>query len=142
MARALVLPAHIRRAIVAHARRAHPHECCGLLVGRAGRVLFAKPTRNVDARPDARYEVDARQHLDLQRALRDTVPSLDVIGVYHSHPEGPARPSATDLAEAHYPGWTYVIVGLAGGGAHIRAFRVVDGRARSVGLASPGVRAR
>jgi proteasome lid subunit RPN8/RPN11 len=49
--RAVHLPAAVRRAIVAHARRARPQECCGFLIGQGNRVQFACPMANVAADP-------------------------------------------------------------------------------------------
>ena len=38
-----------------------------------------------------------------------------MVGTYHSHPDHPARPSDTDLDEATFPGFTYVIVAVHDG---------------------------
>ncbi|HWB31414.1 MAG TPA: M67 family metallopeptidase [Vicinamibacterales bacterium] len=138
--RALVMPAAVRRALVAHARRDRPHECCGLLVGSGARVTFAVPARNVDASPATRYRVDPRQQLDLQRVLRNVVPPLAIVGVYHSHPQSDAKPSASDVAEAYDDDWIYVIVGLRAHTAQVRAFRIRGGRARAVPIRSPRIR--
>ena len=116
----------VAEAIIADARRAAPRECCGLLVGRAGGVEECVPTRNIDPDP-ARYLVDPAEHIRLNRRLRGT--GRSVIGVYHSHPRSPAEPSPTDIAEAHYPEFVYVIVSLASSGTEaIQAFRIVDGK--------------
>jgi proteasome lid subunit RPN8/RPN11 len=135
--RMLVMPTAVRRALVAHARRERPDECCGLLVGTGSRVAFAVPARNVDASPTTRYRIDPRQHLDLQRVLRGAVPPIEIIGVYHSHPRGEAVPSESDVAEAHYDEWTYVIVGLRARAARVRAFRIRRGRAHAVPIRAP-----
>ncbi|HVW04196.1 MAG TPA: M67 family metallopeptidase [Vicinamibacterales bacterium] len=138
--RALVMPAAVRRALVAHARRERPRECCGLLVGAGSRVAFAVPARNVDASPTTRYRIHPRQHLDLQRVLREAVPPIEIIGVYHSHPRGTAVPSESDVAEAHYDEWIYVIVGLRTRTAQVRAFRIRRGRVRTVPIRRPQTR--
>jgi proteasome lid subunit RPN8/RPN11 len=130
--RALVMSATVHRALIAHARRERPRECCGLLVGAGSRVAFAVPARNVDASPTTRYRIDPRQHLDLQRVLREAVPPIAIIGAYHSHPRGEAVPSESDAAEAHYDEWIYVIVGLRARAAQVRAFRIRRGRVRTV----------
>jgi proteasome lid subunit RPN8/RPN11 len=116
-----------------HARRDRPLECCGLLIGRGRSVTGAVAMRNVEASP-TRFRVDDREHIALRRALRLLSPPLDVIGVYHSHPSGPARPSPTDLAEASYPEWLYVIVGMAGDRVRVRGFVLETGRMRPVRL--------
>jgi proteasome lid subunit RPN8/RPN11 len=138
--RALVMPATVHRALIAHARRERPRECCGLLVGAGSRVMFAVPARNVDASPATRYRIDPRQHLDLQRVLRDATPPIEIIGVYHSHPRGAAAPSESDIAEANYDDWAYVIVGLRARPAQVRAFRIRRGRVRAVPIRRPRTR--
>ena len=103
-----------RAAMVAHAREAAPRECCGLLVGQGRRVDLALPLSNVDPRPRTGFQVDPAEHIAVRRVLRRVVPGLEIVGVYHSHPAGPARPSPRDVAESHYPEWLYAIVGRAG----------------------------
>lgn len=115
----LVLPAEVRRAIVQHARRESPRECCGFIIGGQGIVDQAVAATNVEP-GTTRYQIDPGEHIALRRALRAT--DRNILGVYHSHPAGSAQPSATDVAEAHYPDWAYVIVGLRGSRASIRAF--------------------
>lgn len=121
----------VRRAIVAHARREGPRECCGFLLGRGGRILFALAVQNV-AGGRTRYRIDDRVHLDLRRLLRGLTPSLSIVGVYHSHPAGSARASVTDIAEAMYPDWVHVIAGLGGRRPQLSAYRIADGCARDV----------
>jgi proteasome lid subunit RPN8/RPN11 len=134
----LRLPASVRRAIVAHARREHPRECCGLLVGGRGRVTHAIAVRNV-ARGDRRrrFRLDPAGHVRWQRLLRDVSPALGILGAYHSHPAGRAWPSETDVAEAHYPEWIHVIVGFDPR-VHLAAFRLARGRIRPVTIAPAG----
>jgi proteasome lid subunit RPN8/RPN11 len=98
----VALPRAVRRAIVMHARREAPRECCGLLVGCGREVAFAVACTNV-ARSETRYRIAPREHIDLRRALRAFSPPLDIVGVYHSHPRGRPVPSPTDVVEAAYP---------------------------------------
>src|SRR6185295_3038471 len=93
------IPTAVTRAIVAHARRDHPNECCGLLLGRRGAVQFALPMENVLASP-TRYRISDAAHIECRRFLRSFAPELSIVGVYHSHPAGTAEPSPRDLAEA------------------------------------------
>ncbi|HYN07910.1 MAG TPA: M67 family metallopeptidase [Vicinamibacterales bacterium] len=118
--------------IVHHARRDRPRECCGLLVGRRGLVLAAVATRNV-AKGQSRYQIDDAAHIELRRILRACSPRLEIVGVYHSHPAGPARPSGTDIAQAFYPGWIHLIVGMKGR-ASVRAYRIASGRVQEVSI--------
>ncbi len=135
-----VMPDDVRRTITDHAERDRPLECCGLLVGRDRTVIAAVPMRNVAASP-TRFRVDDREHIGLRRALRLISPRAHVIGVYHSHPTGAARPSPTDVAEAHYPDWLYVIAGFVGSRVRVRGFVPGAGRMWAVRLvAGPGPR--
>jgi proteasome lid subunit RPN8/RPN11 len=117
----------VRRAVASHAREAAPAECCGLLLGRGARVMFAARMTNVADRPD-RYRLDDREHIALRKILRGVRPPLEIVGVYHSHPHGPAVPSATDRAEAQYPDWVHVIAGVRNGRVQLAAFRIRAGR--------------
>lgn len=127
------LPIVVRRAIVRHAVNERPLECCGFLVGIGRRVMFAFPMKNVDASP-VRYRIDDRAHIELRRTLRGFDPGLSIVGVYHSHPGGLSAPSPTDIAEAHYPDWIHVIVGLGRSRAEIGMFRIRNGRVRRLGV--------
>jgi proteasome lid subunit RPN8/RPN11 len=130
---AVRLAPHIRRAVIEHADRARPYECCGFIVGTPSRLMAAVPMVNVDERP-TRFRIADEQHIDVRRALRESRPPLAIQGVYHSHPAGPAWPSPTDVAEAMYPGWLYVIAGLWRDRWTLRAFRIRHGRACPVRL--------
>lgn len=128
--RRLTIAPGVLGAIARHARSARPRECCGFLVGRPYRVAFAVGTTNVAA-GDTRYRIGDAAHIELRRALRRFRPSLEIVGVYHSHPSGEPRPSARDIAEAFYPAWVHVIVGLRPRVA-IRAYRIANGRVADI----------
>ena len=130
--RARRLPSAVRVAIVKHARAAAPLECCGFLIGAAGRVQFSMPMPNVAIRPQVRYRIGNRQHIEVRRWLRRFSPPVEIVGIYHSHPHGAAYPSEADRNEAHYPDWLFVIVGLNSRKPTVRAFRIAGGRVRSV----------
>jgi proteasome lid subunit RPN8/RPN11 len=123
----VLIPLTVRRAIVAHARREHPNESCGFLLGRGRRVQFASPMKNVAARPARAFRIDDRGHIDLRRLLRAIEPTLEIVGVYHSHPAGPVHPSEQDVRDAHYPAWIHVIVGFSRGRPLIYAYRIRRG---------------
>jgi proteasome lid subunit RPN8/RPN11 len=128
----VLIDAAVVDAMVAHARAAAPLECCGLLVGTPGHIDESVPTANVDANP-ARFQVDPAAHIELNRSLRGS--DRAVVGVYHSHPATEADPSPSDITEALYPEFVYVIVSLADrSGPSIRAYRIVSGRASPIAL--------
>ena len=138
----MVMPAVLRKRLVAEARAQRPRECCGLLVGHGRRVEYAVAMTNVDRHP-ARFRVSDAAHIELRRVLRTFVPALQIIGVYHSHPAGPARLSETDVREAHYPDWVHVVIGLASRRAEVRAFVIRHGAGVAVPIAwRPVERAR
>ena len=112
-------------AIVTHAREAAPDECCGLLVGSAARIEEAHRATNLEASP-SRFLIDPEDHFRAIRAARAA--GRQVVGVYHSHPSTAATPSATDLADATYAEYAYVIVSLASERPDVRLFRLQAGR--------------
>jgi len=107
-------------AIHAAAAAAHPLEACGLLLGRTGRIEAAPAARNVAADPARRFELDPAAHFAALRAARAGGPAL--LGHWHSHPAGPAAPSATDAAMALEPGRLWLILG----GGEARLWQVAE----------------
>lgn len=116
-------------AIDAAARADYPHEACGLLVGRdtpeVTVVERSEPARNlaVDRLTD-RYLLDPDDFYAADHAARRD--GLDIVGVWHTHPDHPARPSPTDL-EAAWPGYSYLIVSVAARGVVARRAWRLDG---------------
>ena len=104
-----------------HGEQTYPHECCGILLGRAEasgtnqvrRVVRAGNTRTDSAHN--RYHIAPGELLAAQREGRSS--GLDIVGFYHSHPDHPAEPSRTDFDEAHWLGCSYVITAVERGRA-------------------------
>lgn len=95
--------------ILAHAAAAHPHECCGLLLGEGDRITHAQPAANVHPHPRTHFELDPAALIQAHKAARAGGPQ--VIGYYHSHPTGDPAPSAGDRACAARDGRVWAIVG-------------------------------
>ncbi|WP_181815652.1 Mov34/MPN/PAD-1 family protein [Alteripontixanthobacter maritimus] len=96
-------------AIASHAATAHPRECCGLLLGPASEHITAiQPARNVAADPARHFEIDPQTLFEAIRAERDG--GMEIVGYYHSHPNGLAEPSATDAAQAARDGKVWAII--------------------------------
>lgn len=113
--------------IVAHARRDHPDEACGVVAGPAGsdRPERLIPMLNAAMSPTF-YEFDSGDLLRLYRDMdaRDEEPVV----VYHSHTATEAYPSPTDVAYASEPAAHYVLVSTREPHVdEVRSFRIVDG---------------
>lgn len=110
----LTLPPALQARIEAEARAAYPAECCGLIEGVADagvmHALALHPARNIAARAD-RFEIHAADHFAALKAAR--AHGRAIIGCYHSHPDGVARPSETDLAGGGEENFVWVIAALA-----------------------------
>lgn len=106
----VALPALLRAQIMDQAQAVHPRECCGLLVGArdgdVARIGALHPAHNLSDDPD-RFDIDPRDHIAAQKSARES--DQAVIGCYHSHPNGRAQPSATDLAGANAENFLWLI---------------------------------
>lgn len=118
-------------AIVAHARRDHPDEACGVVAGAIGSDL---PTRHIPmlnaAMSPTFYEFDSTDLLKLYRDMDER--GEDPVVVYHSHTATEAYPSRTDINLASEPEAHYVLVstrecGNGEGPFDFRSYRIVDG---------------
>ena len=107
----------------------HPQETCGLLVGRASdslvEVVRFASARNLNCeRARDRYLLDPEEFLRVDRAARRQ--ALEIVGIWHSHPDSPARPSSTDLRLA-WAGYSYLIISTTGRAAgDFRSWRLAD----------------
>lgn len=88
------------------------------------------PVANVADEPSRFFEMDPRGQIDALRAMRECGQAL--VAIYHSHPHGPAAPSVHDITRHEYPEAACVLVALEP--PALKAFRIVDGRAREISL--------
>jgi desampylase len=116
----VIVPRVVRDDVIAHARETAPAECCGVLIGNATAIVASVRAANLADSP-SRYVIDPKDHIQARREARAR--GLDVIGFYHSHPHSDARPSSTDLAEASYEGYLYLIVGITGEAVDVKVYR-------------------
>jgi proteasome lid subunit RPN8/RPN11 len=105
------------RAMVAHAESKFPNECCGAMIGRvdgdAKNVTGAVPMENAySGEQGARYELRPEDLLAADRSARAA--GLDLIGIFHSHPDCDAYFSKTDL-ENSCPWYSFVVLSVKGG---------------------------
>jgi proteasome lid subunit RPN8/RPN11 len=103
----VLLSSAARTAILEAAAANHPHEACGLLLGNAEHIHTARPTTNIHPEPLRHFEIDPAALIAAHKAARAGGPH--VLGYFHSHPNGLARPSATDAAGAARDGRVWAI---------------------------------
>ena len=127
------LPASVMEEIRTQGARSYPEECCGALLGRAENgsksVLMIRPFANGSAEErERRYYVGPGAFRDAEVWARAR--GLDVVGIYHSHPDHPARPSEFDREHA-WPWYSYVIVSVERGApSRVRSWVLSEERDR------------
>ena len=107
-------------AMVAHARQTYPNECCGAMLGSidaAGKtVCEALPLENAfEGVQAARYELRPQDLLAADKAAHER--HMDLIGIYHSHPDCGAYFSQTDLRNS-CPWYSFVVLSIQKGEFH------------------------
>jgi proteasome lid subunit RPN8/RPN11 len=114
-----------------HGEETYPNECCGVLLGQfrhdeqklVNKVVKCGNTRSDS--PHNRYHIAPVEIAKIQREAM--LAGEDIVGFYHSHPDHPALWSATDLAEAHWTGCSYVITNVEKGKAMLTNSFVLQG---------------
>ena len=105
----LEISADIFKQMVAQAQAEAPVEACGILAGRDNKVEKLYKMTNVDNSSD-HFMMEPAEQFKVVKAIRSA--GLEMLAIYHSHPETPARPSAEDIRLALTPDVIYVIVSL------------------------------
>jgi proteasome lid subunit RPN8/RPN11 len=123
----LTLDAAILDAIVAHARRDHPDEACGIVAGPVGTDTPARhiPMDNAE-RSSTFYRFDSMEQLRVWREMDDR--DEEPVVIYHSHTATEAYPSRTDVSLASEPAAHYLLVSTRDPEVtEVRSYRIVDG---------------
>ena len=126
----LVLTQAHWRAMRRHVARHAPEEACGLLAGNGARVELVIGVPN-SLRSPVRFRMEPRAQWRAFQRLE--AKGLELIGIYHSHPNGPDHPSPTDIAENMYP-VVSIIWYLAGDAWAARGFWIESGKLSEVAL--------
>ena len=118
------------REMLEHVSQHTPLEACGLLAGRDARVEKVIPVRNQAESPvrfvmDPYEQLQAFEWIDLQ--------SLELLGIFHSHPAGPETVSVTDIREAAYE-VVHLIWSRNGDAWNVRGFWIEQGQVQEVTL--------
>jgi proteasome lid subunit RPN8/RPN11 len=113
-------------AMIAHARETAPEECCGLIGGVSEiRATTLYRLRNVTPNRESAYEAAPEDLFVAQRQMRER--GEDLVAIYHSHPRASdPSPSETDVRLAYYPSAKYLIIGLGGMEAVVKAFSISE----------------
>jgi proteasome lid subunit RPN8/RPN11 len=103
--------------MVAHARATYPNECCGAMLGTIDgdrkAVQVSLPLDNAyDGAQASRYELRPQDLLRADKEARSR--KLDVVGIYHSHPDCDAYFSETDLKNS-CPWYSFVVLSIRDG---------------------------
>jgi len=107
--KALEIPQNICEKIIRHARRDMPLEACGMLAGASGIVEAHYEMSNSDQSGE-HFTLVPEEQFQVIKAIRAS--GLSLLGIYHSHPSSPARPSEEDIRLALTPDVVHVIVSM------------------------------
>ena len=108
--------------MVAQAKALVPIEDCGILAGSNGKVEKLYKMTNTD-NSSTHFMMDPKEQFATVKDIRSA--GLEMLAIYHSHPETPARPSAVDIRLALTPNVIYVIVSLQNNnGSAVKGFRI------------------
>lgn len=128
----LSIPDKIQKAIIDQAQAGFPLEVCGILGGKGGAVTSHFPMTNTDA-SNEHFMMDPKEQFAVVKALRAA--GEEMLVIYHSHPESPARPSQEDIRLALTPNVFHLIVSLQERETPVaKAFRITDGVVEPVAL--------
>ncbi len=117
--------------MIAHARRDASVECCGLLAGRNGAITQIFPAANAAENSATSYEIAPKEIFERMRAMRAA--GMEMLGIYHSHPNGKNEPSPRDIERAYYSEAAYFIVSPGENVERpMRAFSIRDGRVEEI----------
>lgn len=123
-------------AVLDHLRAVYPEEGCGIIAGRDSEgaivaVAVYPVVNQLHSRTE--YAMDPRQQVETMLTI--AAAGLEMVAVFHSHPYGPAGPSATDIARAYYPEALQLIVSFARPEAPLaRLFVMETGRVEAATL--------
>lgn len=122
----LTLPREMVDAIVAHARRDHPDECCGVIAGRDGVATRMFEMQNAERSPTG-FTFDSAEWLKVYREIDDA--DEDLLVVYHSHTMTEAYPSRTDIRwSVNTPGASWLLVSTRDPAYdEVKSYKIVDG---------------
>ncbi|MGY6277512.1 Mov34/MPN/PAD-1 family protein [Methylomonas sp. MgM2] len=122
----ICLPRKLTNRLLHLAQISPEAEICGLIgAGADGIPASCYPVGNQAENPKMRFLLNPSQQIAAMRDMREKNESL--FAIYHSHPDAPAEPSATDIEQASYPDAVHLIISLNTKGIlEMRAFKIVE----------------
>lgn len=114
--------------IIRHSRAHVPEEACGILAGSSDGVVKKVYLMENAEHSRTFYMMDSREQFQVFDEMESL--GLELVAIFHSHPDTEAYPSARDCELAFYPESLYMIVSLAASEPACRAFRIEDGDLR------------
>ena len=115
------IPKSIFNEIVKHAKKELPLECCGILVGKGDTVEKVFDLENAERSP-IRYSISPQEQMRVYEEMEKG--AMEMVAIYHSHPETIPFPSETDVKFALYPEVTSIIISLKENEPIAKAFRI------------------
>jgi proteasome lid subunit RPN8/RPN11 len=115
----VIVPVEILEQMRRHGEETYPHECCGFMLGSAAdgtqriREIRGQPNERTESKEN-RFVISPGQFKAAETYARKA--GLQLVGIYHSHPDSPARPSEYDRDHA-WPWFSYIIVSVKKGKA-------------------------
>lgn len=95
--------------LIEHSRKKLPNEACGILAGKDRKVEKVYQMTNTDE-SSTTFFMEPKQQLKVMKEIRNL--RLEMVGIYHSHPDTKAYPSTRDVNMAFYEDVSYVIISL------------------------------
>lgn len=128
----LEIPAYVFEQMLEQAKAQAPIEVCGILAGNDSKVEKLYKMTNVDNSSN-HFMMEPKEQFAVVEDIRSA--GLEMLAIYHSHPETPARPSAEDIRLALTPDVIYLIVSLQGANAPaVKGFLLEDGNVAKVSV--------
>ena len=128
----LKIPNNIFEQLIQQAKAEIPIEACGILAGRDGQVERLYKMTNAD-KSGTHFTMTPEEQFKVIKDIRSA--ALEMLAIYHSHPESPARPSAEDIRMALTPDVIYVIVSLQNTSCPaVKGFVIEDGNITEVAV--------
>jgi len=131
----LIITQRLLDEIISHCREVYPKEACGILAGEGSVVRRVYKMRNIEESPIS-YVMDSKEQFTVMKRIEKE--DLEMVAIYHSHPDLDAYPSQRDIELAFYPDSIYVIVSLAAQEPKIRAFTIRDEKVTEVEMRGYG----